>query len=69
MKAPYFHDSVGFEDVCMGNVTDPPIAFVCCLLLVVSFKRLWLGSRGRCSWVYLALVDALGVKRTPTLAG
>lgn len=29
----------------MGNVTDAPIVFVCCLLLIILFKRLWLGSK------------------------
>jgi len=29
----------------VGNVTDAPVAFVCCLLLIISFKRLWLGSK------------------------
>lgn len=45
LKAQCFHDSVDFKDICMGNVTDAPIAFVCCLLLVSSFERLWLGSK------------------------
>lgn len=45
LKAQYFHDSVDFKDICVGNVTDAPIAFVCCLLLIISFKRLWLSSK------------------------
>lgn len=45
LKTQYFYDSVDFKDICVGNVTDAPIVFVCCLLLIISFKRLWLGSK------------------------
>lgn len=45
LKARDFHDSVDFKDICVGNVADAAIAFVCCLLLIISFERLWLGSK------------------------
>lgn len=45
LKAEHFRDAVDSKDICVGNVRDAPMAFVCCLLLISSLRRLWLGSR------------------------